>query len=121
MKITEKKPLTLQELLSWLKKRRGESKWWATSDQREIASYAEQYVKLDEASSEKLLKKLTKGVKLPREVAVQIVNTLPLVIDEVSPFIQQLKREQDLSPNEQNEKTKKILQITREIWEEERS
>lgn len=121
MKIKKETPLDYQELLRWLKKRRGESKWWATSDQREIAAHAEQYSKLNEERSEKLLKRLTDEIELPKEIAVQIVNTLPLVIDEVDPFLQQLKRKKELSSEEVKQKTKQILEITRELWEEKHS
>lgn len=118
MKIQRNEILTFQEVLTWLKKRRGESKWWATSDQREIASYVEQHKKLNKEMSQKLLKKLTDDIGIPKDIAIQIVNILPLTIDEVSPLIDQLQKEEDLSKDEIEAKTKEILQATRKVWKE---
>lgn len=121
MKIRKEEALTLQELLYWLEKRKGEQKWWATSDQRDLATYAEQYSKLSEERSKKFLRMLTEDIELPREIAVQIVRILPLVIDEVDPFIQQLKEDGEWTREELQEKTKQILQATREVWKEKSS
>ncbi|NIQ05788.1 MAG: hypothetical protein GWO20_08715 [Candidatus Korarchaeota archaeon] len=121
MKIRKEEALTLQELLYWLEKRKGGQKWWATSDQRDLATYAEQYSKLSEERSKKFLRMLTEDVGLPREIAVQIVRIIPLVIDEVDPFIQQLKEDREWTREELQEKTKQILQATREVWKEKSS
>lgn len=121
MEIIKEEAITLQELLSWLDKRRGGSKWWPTSDQRELASYAEEYKKLGAEQEEKLLTKLIEEINIPREIAVQIVSTLPLIIDEVTPFLKQLKEKRELSSAEEKEKTREILQATREIWRKKHS
>ena len=65
-----------------------------------------------------MLKELIDNVHIPKIIAVQLVDILPITIDELEPFLQQIElyRDETLPKEERETLTKKLLDILREYW-----
>ncbi len=141
MEVIKEEPLSLWEVIKVLEKRRGDKEYWDKTDQRRVYEYAQKIVKLDHDDAMELLKILTKDFGIPKIIAVQIVNLLPVTINELEPLFQlvvdvvskarieknladyipyldQLKEfAERLEKKEEREKlTKRLLNILRKYW-----
>jgi len=114
--ILEEVPLTLWELIDLLEKRR-KGKHWESTDQRRTYEYATSIVKLSKEDSEQLLNILLNKFKIPRIVAVQLVNVLPVTVDELEPFLKQIEKIGGKLESEEREKfVRELLSVLREYW-----
>ncbi len=114
--IVEEIPLTLWEVVELLEKRK-KNKHWESTDQRRVYEYATQMAKLSKDDSEKLLKTLISQFNIPRIIAVQIVNILPVTIEELEPFLKQLEKRGVKLEGEKREKfLRELLGVLREYW-----
>ncbi len=83
MSVTNEQPLIPWEVKKILEKRRGGSSQWDKADQRRVYEHADKFYKLDMDDALELLNKLIKEYEIPRVVAVQIVDILPVTLDEL--------------------------------------
>ncbi|MHA1617577.1 MAG: hypothetical protein ACTSX9_09750 [Candidatus Njordarchaeales archaeon] len=114
--IVEEIPLTLWEVVELLEKRK-KNKHWESTDQRRVYEYATQMAKLSKEDSEKLLKTLISQFNISRIIAVQIVNILPVTIEELEPFLKQLEKRGVKLEGEKREKfLRELLGVLREYW-----
>lgn len=115
MEVIEEKPLLLWDVIKLLEKRKGDKDKWEKTEQRRVYDYAKLIVKLPEDKARELYEKLTNELKIPEIIAVQIVDILPLTINEVEPFIRQLvERENiELTKEEEEKLVEEILKLTR--------
>jgi len=88
---TEEKPLLLWEVIKILEKRRGSSQHWDKADQRKVYEYASKFYKLELEDALELLNILVEKFNIPRVIAVQLVDTLPVTLDELEPFFKELE------------------------------
>lgn len=142
MSTIEEKPLTLWEVIRILEKRKGKSQHWDKADQRKVYEYANKFYKLDENNARELLDILTEKFNLPRAIAVQIIDILPVTLEElelifaelveiyqhvkvskemeISPFLKEViifaENFNKLEKEKQDELIKKIIDILREYW-----
>ncbi len=114
MEIKKEEPLELWELLEILEKRRNAKKQFETVEQRRVYEYATKATKLNKEDALELLKKLMNRYKLPKKIAIQLVDILPLTLEELEPFIIQLEDE-DLIPEEQEERDKLLSDLLTEL------
>jgi len=115
LEVIEEKPLLLWDVIKLLEKRKGDKDKWEKTEQRRVYDYAKLIVKLPEDKARELYEKLTNELKIPEIIAVQIVDILPLTINEVEPFIRQLvERENiELTKEEEEKLVEEILKLTR--------
>ena len=118
LEIEHEEPLMLWDIIKLLKKRKGDADYWDIADQRRTYEYAINKVRLNEDDARKLLKELIDNVHIPKIIAVQLVDILPITIDELEPFLQQIElyRDETLPKEERETLTKKLLDILREYW-----
>ncbi|MCD6490873.1 MAG: hypothetical protein ACP6IQ_05320 [Candidatus Njordarchaeia archaeon] len=118
MEIEHEEPLMLWDIIKLLKKRKGDADYWDIADQRRTYEYAINKVRLNEDDARELLKELIDNVHIPKIIAVQLVDILPITIDELEPFLQQIElyRDETLPKEERETLTKKLLDILREYW-----
>ncbi|MHA1664316.1 MAG: hypothetical protein ACTSVW_00585 [Candidatus Njordarchaeales archaeon] len=118
MEIEHEEPLMLWDIIKLLKKRKGDADYWDIADQRRTYEYAINKVRLNEDDARKLLKELIDNVHIPKIIAVQLVDILPITIDELEPFLQQIElyRDETLPKEEREALTKKLLDMLREYW-----
>jgi len=118
LEIEHEEPLMLWDIIKLLKKRKGDADYWDIADQRRTYEYAINKVRLNEDDARKLLKELIDNVHIPKIIAVQLVDILPITIDELEPFLQQIElyRDETLPKEEREALTKKLLDMLREYW-----
>jgi len=118
LEIEHEEPLMLWDIIKLLKKRKGDADYWDIADQRRTYEYAINKVRLNEDDARELLKELIDNVHIPKIIAVQLVDILPITIDELEPFLQQIElyRDETLPKEERETLTKKLLDILREYW-----
>ena len=118
MEIEHEEPLMLWDIIKLLKKRKGDADYWDIADQRRTYEYAINKVRLNEDDARELLKELIDNVHIPKIIAVQLVDILPITIDELEPFLQQIElyRDETLPKEEREALTKKLLDMLREYW-----
>ena len=118
--IIEEKPLTLWEVIDILEKRK-HGEHWETTDQRRTYEYAMKMVKLSKEDAENLLNILMEKFKIPRIIAVQMVNILPVTLDELDPFLKQLDEIGVKLEEEKREKfIRELLEVLRDYWKKAR-
>lgn len=115
MEVVEEKPLLLWDVIKLLEKRKGKRDKWEKTEQRRVYDYAKLIVKLPEDKARELYEKLIDELKIPEIVAVQIVDILPLTINEVEPFIKQLMEREsiELTKEEEEKLIEEVLKLTR--------
>jgi len=110
MEIIEEEPLEFWEVKKLLDKRRNGKDQFDRFEQRRVYEYITEAVKLDEKDAEELLNTLLNKFKLPKKIAIQIVDVVPLSIAELTPFIKQLEDEKgELSLEEKNKLIEELL------------
>ncbi len=146
MSESEELPLILWEVKKMLEKRKGGSSQWDKADQRRVYEHADKFNRLDMDDALGLLNKLINEYKLPRVIAVQIVDTLPVTIDELDVIFKaieeiahqaKLQSESELpsyvrdvlhfyekiesmTKEEKDLFQKKLLELLREFWKKSR-
>ena len=111
---SEEKPLLLWEVIKILEKRRGKSSHWDKTDHRKVYEYANRFIKLEFDDALELLNLLTGKFKLPRIVAVQFVDILPITIEELEPFFEEIQR---VSESIKTRNKEELPQYLREVLE----
>ena len=115
MEVVEEKPLLLWDVIKLLEKRKGKRDKWEKTEQRRVYDYAKLIVKLPEDKARELYEKLIDELKIPEIVAVQIVDILPLTINEVEPFIKQLMERESIELTKEEEE-KLIEEVKRRYF-----
>lgn len=75
--------MILWEVKKMLEKRKGVSAQWDKADQRRVYEHADKFSRLSMDDALELLNKLIKEHKVPRVVAAQITDLLPVTLEEL--------------------------------------
>lgn len=122
MEIINEEPLELWEVKKLLEKRKGGKDQFDRFEQRRVYEYIVEVTKLDDKNAKELLKTLTEKLNLPKKIAVQIVDVLPLSRAELTPFIKQIEEEKgELSPEEKNKLVEELIGELKKYKEKARS
>jgi len=122
MEVEREEPLELWEVLELLEKRKGDKPQFDTTDQRKVYEYAKEAAKLEKKDALELLNILMKKFHLPKKIAIQMVDVLPLTAQEIEPFIVQLEEEMKLESKEEKDALmSEILSILREYADKAKS
>ena len=122
MEVEKEEPLELWEVKELLEKRRGDKKQFEITEQRRVYEYATEAVKLSEEDAKELLNTLTKKFKIPKIIAVQLTDVLPLTLEELEPFLPQLEEHFTFeNVEERREFEKKLLDELRKYQDKART
>ena len=100
------------KLLEILKDRLG---GFRSATQRRVYEYVQKFLFTSEETINDAISKL-EALGIPRKVAIQIVYILPVLPEEVRPFLTQM-RHMGIRPENPQELTEAILSITKPLWE----
>ena len=146
MNESEEVPLILWEVKRMLEKRKGDASQWDKADQRRVYEHADKFNRLEIDDALELLDKLINENNIPRVIAAQITDTLPVTIDELDAIFKaieeiahqaKLQSESELpsyvrdiihfyekleamSKDEREAFQKKLLELLRDFWKKSR-
>jgi len=146
MNESEEVPLILWEVKRMLEKRKGDASQWDKADQRRVYEHADKFNRLEIDDALELLDKLINKNNIPRVIAAQITDTLPVTIDELDAIFKaieeiahqaKLQSESELpsyvrdiihfyekleamSKDEREAFQKKLLELLRDFWKKSR-
>ena len=106
MEVEKEEPLEYWEVAKLLEKRKGDQQKFDTTDQRRVYEFVTTAARLDKDDAEKLLKELVEDLKIPKDIAVQMVYILPLTMQELEPFLKQLETKEGFDNILENRETR---------------
>lgn len=84
-------PLILWEVKKMLEKRRGNASQWDKADQRRVYEHANKFSRLGIDDALELLNRLINENNLPRVIAAQITDILPITISEMDAILKAIE------------------------------